>query len=116
MKTQIKTSELVGAQLEYYVAKAEGHTWRCIWMLGLQGMRAWQSYETAWGEPTPPYSTEWGVTGPLLAKYEIELNQCHNGNWRADGPTLTAYAATQLEAVCRLIVLTAFGHEVEEVK
>lgn len=125
----MKVSELEGAWLDYFVAKAEGHEWRCSWMLEKDGMQAWQSYEHAWGNPTPPYSSDWEFGGPLLQKHELGCAFDRRGVWlavRATGPNYDTSlwsmlrsegqeteGSTALEAICRAVVRAKFGDEIE---
>lgn len=69
----IKVSEATGAALDWLVATCEGHQWRCPWMLEREGLRSWQSYEQGWGNPTPPYSTDWSQGGPLIERERISI-------------------------------------------
>lgn len=118
-------SELTGDWLNYWVARAEGHEWRCHWMLEKSGIREWQSYEQAWGAPTPPYLTEWEFGGHLIQTYHLAVAPHENGwmarseysFWAVD-ESLADWVArgnTPLEAICRAVVRAKFGDEVEEI-
>lgn len=123
----MRVSELTGALLDYWVAKAEDHCWRCEWMLEKNGMREWQSYEQAWGSPTPRYSAEWEYAGPLIDKWGISLNdpaEAHRGeHWEAHITTRDddcCYSNfgdgdTPLQAICRAVVRAKFGDEVPDI-
>ncbi len=70
---QVKTSQLKGLALNWAVAKAENHEWRCPWLLDKEGFAAWMGYELAWGNPTPDYSTDWSQGGPIIEREGIDL-------------------------------------------
>jgi hypothetical protein len=69
----IKVSELTGAALDWAAAKCEGHESRCPWLLEKEGYAAWQSYENAWGNPLPNYSTDWKQGGPIIEREGISI-------------------------------------------
>lgn len=74
MKTvTVKISELIGAALDWAVAKCEGHESRCAWMLEKDGYIAWQNYEQAWGNPIPKYSTDGGVAIQIIEREGISV-------------------------------------------
>lgn len=112
-----KTAELTGALLDYYVAKAEGYKpWFQAIAPGARqnctiGVRHEDGAVTArFYQPT----TNWAQGGPLIEKYEIDLDKI-SGEWFAIGPKGQAVAATPQEAICRAVVRAAFGDEVPEV-
>ena len=72
-----KVSDLSGVSLDWAVAKCKDHTWRCPWLLEKEGYAAWQSYEKAWGNPTPEYSTDWAQGGPIIDEYDIDICRHH---------------------------------------
>jgi hypothetical protein len=117
---KIKVSELEGAQLDRWVAKAEGK------IVSARGytpvMTKWQETGlTAWQEYSP--STDWSQGGPILSR---ELQSCElggaNGVWKyqdlfkcqlkSDGWVMEG--KTPLIAICRCLVASKFGEEVEE--
>lgn len=120
---KIKTSELTGAALDWAVAKVEGHQWRCPWLLEKDGFQSWSSYEQAWGNPTPKYSTDWSQGGPILERERIGV--CHYNE--ADGWEVPNWAAwrtdtedrvqimgeTALIAIMRCFVASKLGDEVD---
>lgn len=113
---KVKTSELIGAALDWAVAKCEGHKWRCPWLLEKEGYVAWRNYERAWGNPTPPYSTDWSQGGPIIEQWAIDLLY-RDSVWRAlrhvgDWPTMGS-GPTPLVAAMRCYVSSRFGDEVE---
>lgn len=115
----MKTAELSGARLDYWVARAEGipadqlniqkvpRTNELICVLQHQ-WHVHLSYSRL------AYSTNWAQGGPLLEKHRPSLiNADLGGGWWVDifgtvtGPTL-------LIAICRAVVRAAFGDEVED--
>lgn len=95
----MRISEMKGAELDYWVARAEG-------------MRAG-------GKNYVAYSTQWAVCGPLMEKHDIGSGREHDGKWYAeiDGyPSDSAYGSgdTLMEAVCRCVV--RFWAGVEDIK
>lgn len=115
----MKTSELTGDWLDYYVAKAENHNWRYPWMLE-QGktMREWQSSEEAWGNPTPRYSTSWACGGPIIERARGTFQEVLSGddNYVAfmGGINAIAFGPTHLIAAMRAYVASKFGKEVDD--
>lgn len=69
----MKTAELEGPLLDYHVALAMGHVWRRP-RDEFEGYNAWQAYERAFGNPTPPYSTDWAAGGPVLEAKHIDVS------------------------------------------
>lgn len=66
----IKVSEATNNQINWLVAKIEGHQSRCEWMIK-SGWAEWQSYESAWGNPIPNSSTNWAQGGPIIEREKI---------------------------------------------
>jgi hypothetical protein len=120
----MKTSELIGAALDWAVAKCEGHQWRCPWMLEKEGLKAWQNYEKAWGSPTPEFSTDWAQGGPIIEREKIRLDCAWHPQWTAqsphtakiDGYTSWVEGSTPLIAAMRCYVASKMGDEVEASK
>lgn len=114
----MKVSELEGAWLDYFVAKAEGHEWRCSWMLEKDGMQSWQNYECAWGNPTPLYSTQWSEGGRIIERERPAIEPCwgekgwyvRSKHAPCDGDQF--YGDTLLIAAMRAYVASKFGDEV----
>lgn len=121
MKT--KTTELTGAQLDYWVARAEGipaeqltirQVPRTDWLICVRKRAEHDASRVL------PYSTDWAQGGPLIEKYPMRfmaLGGGYEATMTAPGPTCFARAegATPLQAICRTVVRAAFGDEVEEV-
>ena len=111
---KIKVANTTPTQLDWMVAKCEGHEWRCPWILEKDGLAAWQSYERAWGNPTPDYSTNWAQGGPILEREKISTDWDHDA-WNAsiDGQTRYYTADTPLIAAMRCFVASKLGDEVD---
>lgn len=122
---KVKTSELIGPALDWAVAKCEGHQWRCPWLLEKEGYAAWNSYEHAWGSPTPEYSTDWSQGGPIIER-ELICADAGDGNYQGDKKWAAWYAnnvpvfadatitgPTLLIAAMRCYVASKLGDEIE---
>lgn len=127
----IKTSELTGAQLDYWTARAEGIPAEQLTIRRVQRSTAYHVVRTDWGtyDAAPvritvvAYSTDWAQGGPLILKTGGVDAWCRNGvmentYWQAppgyDVPD-PSEGDTPLQAICRAVVRAAFGDEVEEV-
>jgi hypothetical protein len=107
----MKTADLQGAALDYYVAKAEGVKWAAIHERA--GRPNWCALG---GDPRRVYapSTDWLIGGPLIEKYRFAVTP--GGYWRVGHfASLGGEGDTPLQAICRAVVRAAFGDEVEEV-
>ena len=124
----MKTADLQGAALDYYVAEVEG-------MLRMAG----GTVEDKLGGYSP--STKWAHGGLLIDKYELtlmrwkydpEYRQADETDfWAVEGKCVSHYldvyrsdyeaspsvdrGDTPLQAICRAVVRATFGDEVEEV-
>lgn len=113
---KVKTSELTNRALNYLVAKVEGHESRCHWMLEKEGWASWQSYERAWGNPIPAYTTDWAVAGPIIDREIIELMAMFNPDYfqaRVCKKTGWVPGKTMLIAYMRAYVISKLGDEVD---
>jgi hypothetical protein len=115
----IKTSELTGALLDYWTARAEGIPAEQLSIRrvprtdNLIVVREWPGVCSAL---VLPFSTQWHVGGPLIEKHHLNISETDPPGWRAWSNDLDAeYGDTPLQAVCRAVVRAAFGDEVEEV-
>lgn len=107
----LKTAELTGPALDYWVAKAEGmELWGDAWddanRCTVCGVEDWSP------------STDWAQCGPLIEKYNLNISACVGGNeWTAfsNGLYPIEYGDTLLVAICRVVVRSVFGDEVDEV-
>lgn len=107
---QVKTADLIGKQLDYAVAVAEGHPLCEECMYGADAL----IIGTGRGdlEPFSP-STDWSQGGPLLAKHAIGFVGHDPINWLAFAApcdeTHQGLGPTHLIAACRLIVAANAG-------
>lgn len=122
---KIKTKDLIGAQLDWAVAKCEG--WECEfsdevsgpWLIPADG---YLNDERPLSGFTP--STDWSIGGPIIEREEIGTRRnapCSRGReWEAS-PSITAkgaggrwgYGPTPLIAAMRCFCCSKFGDEVE---
>jgi hypothetical protein len=120
----IRVSELTGAQLDYWTARAEGipaeqltirrvprtdnlicvHSFYDV--AGLGGLLV----------KRVDYSSKWETGGPLIEKHRVDLYWIagHSGCGAFIGSD-DGHGDTPLQAICRAVVRAAFGDEVEEV-
>ncbi len=112
----MKVAELTGAELDYWVAKAEGEKLPRI-------RKTTMGYSTVEVLRKPIYvsfkpSTRWQQGGPLIEKYTIELRKClYSDNWFAlmhKAGTKEVFGETPLIAICRCIVASKYGEEVND--
>lgn len=131
----MKTAELTGELLDYWVARAEGVAADRLMLsrengnpnAPLECMQKEESYGLG-VLLTCDYSTSWALTGPLLEKLNISLNEpkeerANGSEWVAwfsvdtDDSLIDSYwgnGETPLIAICRAVVRAAFGDEVED--
>lgn len=120
----MKTAELEGKILDYYVALAVGHVWRYKWMMNDEWepktYTEWQQAEYGHGNPTPPYSSDWAFCGPLIERFELRLSMAGRHAWRAKyfetGDFDHVEGKNPQEAICRAVVAFYFGPDVPDVK
>ncbi|OGB26502.1 MAG: hypothetical protein A3I66_21480 [Burkholderiales bacterium RIFCSPLOWO2_02_FULL_57_36] len=122
----MKTVDLTGDCLDYWVAKAEGYKCQVgdpTWARPEQGCLV----QTL--APNPCLvgyrpTTEWRIGGPIVENQAISIS-CEPGNaWTAQMPEsgiepsewITAPGATPLEAAMRCYVTFIFGNEVPDVE
>ncbi|WP_122593245.1 phage protein NinX family protein [Pseudomonas viridiflava] len=122
---EVNTADLVGAALDWAVAKAEGHQPLTMPMARVDYAVAVTTVD-AEGKLTGfacRYSTEWSQGGPLIAKHRIDLTFDRDGLVFAylcdqDGLELPssnkweAFGETHLIAACRAIVASVLGETV----
>lgn len=116
----MKTSNLTGALLDYWVARAEG--------IPADQLSIRQVPRTDWTicVHTPPgliprtlaYSTDWALGGPLIEKHcaslEYRIGLGLTDEWLCVHGSGVGEGATPLQAVCRAVVVSAFSDNVEE--
>jgi hypothetical protein len=115
----MKTAELTGALLDYWVARAEGHKVDATFTSGLNENLAVFIYDelTDW---TP--STNWAQGGPIVEREKIgTVLAKFGGYWYAAVPrpgtalgSTSATGPTPLQAAMRAYVASKFGDEVPD--
>lgn len=107
----MKTSELIGAQLDWAVAKCEG-----------RNFEAADSFVSYHDDGDMNYSTDWSLAGPIIEREGIELrvwSQEETGKateWEAEDTPSGTWAMTgptPLIAAMRCFVASKLGSEVE---
>jgi len=110
----MKTSELIGAELDYWVAMIEGILQPEEWV-----NKALFLEKGIWSKEGQYFpSTNWQQGGPLIEKYNIELQTSGDGLWCAslwppENNDLIG-GETPLIAAMRCIVASKFGDEVDD--
>lgn len=125
----MKTSELTGALLEYWTARAEGHPPEELTIRRNQVFRQHHDPKRHGGfARVLDYTTNWALTGPLLEKWcKIDTAQFDGvlffgDHWEAPYTVHGAVVRTEGEgdtpliAICRAVVRAAFGDEVEDIQ
>lgn len=109
----MKVSELTGAELDFWVAKAEG--FNNVFIEDGEALSPDPEDTVAWD--VHKFSTDWSQGGPIIDREEIELVH-RNG---MDGRTLWAIkeniimrGETKLIAAMRAYVVSKFGEDVQE--
>lgn len=121
----MKTCNLSGALLDYYVARAEGVPAAEL-EIRATGTLCVRNLRGDWG-PTvavivQDYSTNWALSGPLLEKnkMDVESPDYAHSPWIASvyaqrrHARVFGHGETPLIAICRAVVRAAFGDEVED--
>lgn len=112
----MKTSELQGAQLDHWVARAEGKTVEIIHGHCVHPVARYHD-EIQYEMYKPSF--DWAVGGPLIEKYEVDVDKI-DAAWYAiavykvRARQAQASGTTPLQAICRAVVRAAFGDEVPE--
>ena len=123
----MKTADLVGRMLDYYVGKAEGEDPMLMGSVVVARNKTDGGNQWTQGPLLLAYSTNWTQCGPLIAKYKVCLDAgdgsfTGNKTWEAhlaeNAPVHAneeVTGSTPLQAICRAVVRAAFGDEVDEV-
>jgi hypothetical protein len=119
----MKTAELTGADLDYWVARAEGIPADKLEIRGVPRtdlrvvVHCLSEPLGRAGDPLEvlAYSTNWMQGGPLIDKWGIDLYRS-TGMWYAErrGDFGVNCDMDPLIAICRAVVRAAFGDEVED--
>lgn len=121
----MRVSELTGAQLDYWVARAEGipaeqltirrvqRSTDCHVVHQAPRIKDWRANPTR----VLSYSADWAQGGPLIKKHSLVLDRLNIGAWISAPYSTMPWmpGTTPLQAICRAVVRAAFGDEVEEV-
>ena len=103
----VKTDELIGAALDWAVAKCEGFV---------------QADDPPWEAGYEPfaYSTDWELAGPIIEREHISIEQKHDGWWTSsikynyqDDPKHLHLGENPLIAAMRCIVASKLGDTIE---
>lgn len=115
----IKTSEAIGFQLDWLVAKCEGVTLT----EHIDGNYSWLEHEVTGNWVTYSPSTDWSQGGPIIERESIALNFLKNAEpspiWMAslnggyNYPSIPKYGPTPLVAAMRCFCASKLGDEVE---
>lgn len=127
----MKVSELTGAQLDYWVARAEGiaaekmhydaENERYVILRSVSGGASYFQHR--------PYSSRWDWGGQLLEKHKLCLGE-DQGRWecctadtdyesslwnmRRTSDGIEAEGDSPLQAICRTVVMSKFGTDVDD--
>lgn len=106
---KVKTAELTGAALDWAVAKAVD--WRLISDVphNYEGGDSTDTY-------APAFSTDWRHGGPLIDEHDVWLSDDEGACVASCEPHIGRYVVeggTNLIAICRAVVATKLGEEVE---
>ena len=106
--TTIKTSNLTGKALDWYVAKCEGVHESAFVLHYDHGL-------DKRGFPEFHYSTVWHYAGKIIDRERIELNGAGKLGWSANGAVFGEfqYGETALIAAMRCYVASKLGDTVE---
>lgn len=119
----MKTADLQGALLDYYVAKAEGEDPVMMGSVVLSSKTTDGGNQWNHGPLVLGYSTNWTQCGPLIEKYKLNIESPDYAHtpWVVSiysskrHAYMYGYGTSPLQAICRAVVRAAFGDEVEEV-
>lgn len=113
----MKTAELEGAALDYYVAKAEGLD--RTESLEIQiAQRSNEPILVVGGDMAYSPSEKWIHGGPIIERERIVVSPDHENVWEADHCEAKHwhYGPTFLIAAMRAFVASKFGEEVPDIK
>ena len=106
---KIKVSEATLPQLNWMVAKCQGHP-------GAKGTRCGfgDGYGSGRVFGAPNYSGDWSLGGPIIAQHIVLLEDLGDFEWEATAVGgAKARGDTVLQAVCRCYVTNEAGYEVD---
>ena len=107
MSQLVKTPELLGAALDWAVAKCEGKEWNLV-----------ESFLDYYDEGRMHYSDDWAQGGPIIEREMIGLGRARKAPWLAyisppEEHTKLVYGSTPLITAMRCYVVSKLGNEVE---
>lgn len=114
-----RVSELSGAWLDYWVARAEGIP---ADQLQVRKIQRSKDFHCVYGARVLNFSTNWSLAGPLLHRERIGFGiptvdgtQYQAFVYKFGALAATGYGETHLVAAARCMVACRFGKEVPEV-
>ena len=118
---KIKVSELEGAELDFWVANAEGFS-RTVTPHGSSGVWVSKGFDGFPRRKLPKYSSVWNKGGPILEREGIEMSRriasesAGSYVWLAQHPKRQGWkrGAIPLIAAMRAYVSSRYGEEVTE--
>lgn len=108
---KIKTSELVGAALDWAVATCNGGVYHgpsvrdSFW--------SWPGNPPRYSKVAPAYSTDWAQGGPIIERHIGTLTDLADDGWCAQWSGYEGYGPTPLIAAMRCFVASKLGDEVD---
>lgn len=112
----MRVSELQGAPLDYWTARAEGIPAEQLTIRRVQRSTEYHCVESCdTGMWALNYSTDWDMGGPLIERYQLFIYY-EKGAWRCEHNAIDEPETgdTPLQAICRAVVRAAFGDEVAD--
>ncbi len=126
----VRVSELEGAALDYWVARAEGYEYvdvppdasgenagRALLPPGLLASGWTFPPKGAVGDMIPKFSADWALGGPIIERERISLSVPDRSPWiaiKAGKPWAVCPGATPLIAAMRAYVASKFGDDVQD--
>ena len=110
---KIKTSELIGAQLDWAACLAKGN--KPVINPVRFGSVSYGKFESELGYAIKHYSSDWSVAGPIIEREKIEIYwsvyfQHWHGSYTGE---LCSYGASPLIAAMRCYIASKLGDEVD---
>ena len=116
----MKVADLIGAELDYWVARAEGVPHDALSFVGGNRPTNWEACSIDGAGMYRP-SIKWEIGGPIIERERIAIdpitrNRSHTAEWQAQVwvPFAVQTGATPLIAAMRAFVAGKFSDEVSE--